>query len=377
MYKLAIIQIKFSYVFAIVFLMTITSCRKSEDIAESKITEKPMTSAYNPSQPNQLAAGLSFTLVSNTMIRNTAAWNGFTDLHGYAGKLYCVYREGATHISPDGKIRVIRYNTTTFQWEGIKLISYTPPAPYTLGDLRDPKLSTNPDGKLMLTVAATLYEGSVKKGTQSMAYFTEDGVNWGTPYIIGIINSGWRWRTEWFNGIGYNIRYSNGIQLYKSNADGTAFPTQLWSQFAGNADVNETGFCFNTGDNDKMYVLARFDGTTNNSRVGVSSPPYTSITWASAYTGIRIGGPDLFRMENGAIIAGIRRYSGSSQYPALYAVHTNPTGGMTELVRFVQGNAGDCGYPGIWKFGNQIWVTYYSSHSGKACIYLAKLNYTL
>src|SRR5687768_4846101 len=110
MYKLAIIQIKFSYVFAIVFLMTITSCKKSEDIAESKITEKPKTSAYNPSQPNQLAAGLSFTLVSNTMIRNTAAWNGFTDLHGYAGKLYCVYREGATHISPDGKIRVIRYN---------------------------------------------------------------------------------------------------------------------------------------------------------------------------------------------------------------------------------------------------------------------------
>lgn len=368
----------------VAFVAAAVSCKKSEQPIEvpkdeKKETEKPVVKQLTAAELAAADAGLTFTVVSNTMIRETAAWNGFTDIHGYAGNLYIVYREATSHTSSDGKIRVLRYNTTTFQWDGIKLLSYTPPSPYTAGDLRDPKLSTTPDGRLMMTVAATLHGGPSGIKTHSMTYFSTDGVNWGTPYVLGTAGLGWYWRTEWYNGVAYNFEYeSGGIKLWSSTT-GTSFTNQVGPTHTFNGNyANETGFCFNPGNNNgRMIAVARLDGPNDlSAKVGVSDPPYTTINWYNA--GIRVGSPDVFRMTNGTIIAAIRRDNGNTEYPAIFLVHSATPGQMTEMVRFVSGDGNDCGYPGIWQYGSQLWVSYYSSHGGgnKARIYLAKLNYT-
>lgn len=363
----------------VAFAITAPSCQKDENVEPNNETIDKVSSTV---MPNNLESTQTITMsiASNTMIRSTAPWNGFTDLHGFKGNLYCVYREGTNHTSNDGKIRVIRYNTTTFKWDGIKLLSYTPPAPYTYADLRDPKLSTRPsDGKAMLTVAATIWQGSTKIGTQSLAYFSIDMVNWGSPYILGSPGSGWLWRTEWNSGKPYNFKYGGGIKLM-TGTDGTSFPTQLGSTYWGGSgyNMNETALCF-TGSS--MVALTRSDAGDNAAYLStITQPPYTNISWY--HTAQKIGGPDLFTMPDGQIILGARRFSAGTSgnpyvavsrvIPNLHSISQN-----IAVLTPTNGSAGDCGYPGIWKYGNQIWVTYYSSQSGKACIYLAKLNYTL
>jgi hypothetical protein len=380
MKKFKIIPKKINYamlLFAASLLAAFSSCKKSD-----KVEKEEKTGAISSKAKGTAAStGLSFTVVSNTMISSRGNWNGLTDLQGYKGKLYCVYREGTDHLTKDGKIRVLRYNATTFKWEGIKLLTYNSHHPDTIGDLRDPHLSIRPsDGKMMMTVAVHIYKGGTDVGIQSMAYFSDDMVNWGEPFRLGAPGKGgWLWRTEWYNGIAYNFKYQGAIMLMKSTT-GESFTTQLGPDYypGGGYFANETGLVFNPGAGGNMVALMRLDGTADQSaKVGFSSPPYDTVSWYNS--GIRIGGPNLFRMENGAIIAGIRRVIGDTRYPAIYLVHSANRGQMTELVRLVPGDAGDCGYLGFWKYGSQLWVSYYSSHEadGRSRIYLAKLNYTL
>jgi len=52
--------------------------------------------------------GLGLKLINDQRI-----WDGngtfcaFTDLIRYKGRLYCAFREGATHVSEDGKLRIL------------------------------------------------------------------------------------------------------------------------------------------------------------------------------------------------------------------------------------------------------------------------------
>src|SRR5262249_31193113 len=83
------------------------------------------------------------TLVEVRKIWDRAAHNAFTDLVRFQGRWSCVFREGASHVSPDGAIRVLT-SVDGVEWTSAALIT-SPTA-----DLRDPKLSVTPDGRLML-----------------------------------------------------------------------------------------------------------------------------------------------------------------------------------------------------------------------------------
>ena len=85
-------------------------------------------------------------------IWSEANHSAFTDLCRYKGKFYCTFREAENHVGYDGKIRVISSNDGN-KWETVDLLEKAGV------DLRDPKISVTPSGKLML-----LYGGSVYKG---------------------------------------------------------------------------------------------------------------------------------------------------------------------------------------------------------------------
>jgi hypothetical protein len=100
---------------------------------------------------------------------------------------------------------------------------------------------------------------------------------------------------------------------------------------------------------------------------GIAKSPYTKWEWKDA--GAKIGGPQMIRLSDGRLIAGVRLYDGGAR---MSIVEINrESGQLAELLKLPSG--GDCSYPGLVFYRNELWVSYYSSHEGKTAIYLARV----
>src|SRR5688572_3678496 len=89
------------------------------------------------------APPLKAEVIEVTKIWDQAPHNAFTDLVRFQDQWYCAFREGDAHVSPDGKLRVIR-SADGKRWESAGLLDHAE------FDLRDACLSETPDGRLML-----------------------------------------------------------------------------------------------------------------------------------------------------------------------------------------------------------------------------------
>ena len=88
-------------------------------------------------------------IVEVRKIWDRAPHNAFTDLVRSRDRWFCVFREGHGHVSPDGSIRVIA-SSDGRDWSSSALLAL-PGA-----DLRDPKITQTPDGRLMIVVGYTM-----------------------------------------------------------------------------------------------------------------------------------------------------------------------------------------------------------------------------
>ena len=134
-------------------------------------------------------------------IATTAKHSAFTDLLIFKGRLFCCFREAETHISPDGKIKILTLDAqgaTNYQQQ-LRLHQV---------DLRDPKLSITPDGKLLLIAFARHVdtEGNTLYG-QPVCWFSTDGKSWSSPIYFGD-KDWWLWRVTWFKGVAYGFAYN-------------------------------------------------------------------------------------------------------------------------------------------------------------------------
>jgi hypothetical protein len=102
--------------------------------------------------------------------------------------------------------------------------------------------------------------------------------------------------------------------------------------------------------------------------LGSAKPPYTNWEWKDV--GAKIGGPQMIRLDDGRLIAGVRLYDGGARTSIVQIDRT--TGRLTELLKLPSG--GDTSYPGLVLHDGQLWVSYYSSHEGKTSIYLARVQ---
>jgi hypothetical protein len=295
--------------------------------------------------------------VTAVKIWDQAPHNAFTDLVRFQGRWFCVFREGKDHNSTDGSLRVIT-STDGEKWESAALIRSK------TGDLRDPKITVTPDGRLMLSGAEAIRDGSTYH-YQSLAWFSQDGRNWSERHPIGDPDF-WLWRVTWHQGTAYGIGYGCGkdqsIRLYTSK-DGKKFDTLVERLF----DVgypNETAIVF---DGDTAYCLLRRDGKPSSGLLGVSQPPYKKWEWKDL--GVQIGGPSLIRLSNGKWLAAVRLYDRRIRTSLCWV---DPQAGkLTEFLELPSG--GDTSYAGLVEYRDQLWVSYYSSHEGKTSIYLAKV----
>jgi hypothetical protein len=120
-----------------------------------------------------------------------------------------------------------------------------------------------------------------------------------------------------------------------------------------------------------LYCLQRRDGMSpeNSALLGASESPYTQWQWHDLK--IYFGGPNFIQIPSGQWIAAgrILRDDGPKTELALLNVEKKTLQPILQLP-----SGGDTSYPGLVWHDDHLWISYYSSHEGKAKIYLAKVR---
>lgn len=320
-------------------------------IADPLITE---LSAQNATQPPQ-SEWPQLRLIEHRCVWEAAPHNAFTDLIRFQDAWWIAFREGQSHVSPDGALRIIT-SADGSNWTSAALITL-PNA-----DLRDAKLSITPTGQLMLSGAAAWHQPA-KHTHQSLTWFSEDGKHWSTKKEIGQPND-WLWRTVWHDGWAYNFGYAcgnpRGIRLYRSR-DGKQF--ELWqTEFDIEGYPNETAVLF-VGD--QAYCLLRRDEQPESALWGRSKAPYRDWQWNEL--GVRMGGPQMIELPDGRVLAAVRIYQPQPQ--TVLGWIEPETGTWHEALRLPSG--GDTSYAGMVWHDHRVYISYYSSHEQKTKIYWA------
>jgi hypothetical protein len=334
--------------------------------------------AEGPAQPSDPK------LLEVRKIWDQAPHNAFTGLVRFHDRWYCAFREGTTHMTEDGAIRVIS-SADTKNWESAAHFT-RPEKPLT--DLRDAKICTTPDGRLMLLITAS--RRTPKPGAdpgptitgpagkpeplthQSLVSFSKDGQHWTPPAPVGDENF-WLWRVTWHKDIGYGIAYHTdapyGLRLY-STKDGLHYD-RINANLFDKDYPGEHALAF-LPDDTCVCLLRREKGAANpkgssSAVLGTARPPYTQWTWKDL--GPHIGGPDMLLLNDGRLLAASRLDKPKVHTGLAWLDPDRAT--LTECLPLPSG--GDCSYPGMVLLDKTLYLSYYSSHEGKTSIYLAKI----
>ena len=295
--------------------------------------------------------------------------NAFTDLVRWRENFYCTFRESDTHVyGVDGKVRVL-VSGDGEAWETFAVLGRDGV------DLRDPKLSVAPDGRLMLLAGGSRYEGKELAGREMLvAFATSAGsATFGEMQRVEIdpqiaTPGDWLWRVTWHGETAFGVVYQAGTARNRAHlvasADGVHY--KLVQRFDLPGKPSEATVRF--GDGGKMLIVIRNDGGDYFGRLGSASPPYTDWDWRAIDH--RLGGPDFCQTPDGKWLLGTRRYSNP---PRTVIGTLDPDSGHFEPQILLPG-AGDTSYPGMLVHDGVLWVSYYASHSGKSAIYLAKIG---
>ena len=301
-------------------------------------------------------------LLSVAKISDVAPHSAFTDLAYFKERWFCTFREGQAHVSADGAVCVLE-SADAEKWERAARLNGAD------GDLRDPKLSITPDGRLMLTAAIALPKAGGAKEHRTLVWFSEDGRKWSEPKEIGDVNV-WLWRVAWHEskvyGVGYATVAPPFVRLYESS-DGSSFKALVATLF-DKGEPSEAALAFD--QEQTCFCLLRRDakGKEGSAMLGMARPPFTEWKWKDL--GVRIGGPAMLRLEDGRLIAAGRFYEPSA-HTALAWVDAEG-GKLTPFLKLPSG--GDTSYPGMVFRDGILRVSYYSSHEGKTCVYLATVK---
>lgn len=302
----------------------------------------------------------SIEIVSVKKIWDKAPHSAFTDLIRFQGKWFCTFREAQGHVKGDGRIRIL-VSSDGDAWESAALLAEEGI------DLRDPKISIAADGRLMIVAGGSVYRNGKLVGRQPRVSFSTDGHAWTATQRI-LSEGEWLWRVTWHEGRAYGVSYnaSGGagewpLTLFVSR-DGIDYDAVGKLKLAGRP--NETTLRF-TPDGE-MIALVRREGGGANGMIGISKPPYTEWTWHE--TKHRLGGPNFIILPDGTMWAASRSYSGGAK------TVVSRFGRQTYEPVLTLPSGGDCSYPGLVWHEGLLWVSYYSSHEGRASIYLATLR---
>lgn len=304
----------------------------------------------------------NLSIESVDMIWDRGPHQAFTDLIYYKDRWVCAFREADKH---DGGIKSSKIVVLTSQdavhWELVH--EYADPR----GDVRDAKLSVNPEGELVLLTAMQLFGATSvdDRKYQTVALITTDPQHWLTS--VDVLDDGyWLWGLSWNpkDGYGYSIGYRADYtaHLYRTR-DGRSFERVVHSIDTVTHKPNESAILF---DGSYAYCLLRAFGPAY---IGIASEPFTDWQWKRFDQ--PVGGPELLQLPNGTLLGAGRLYlPGKVRTTSIFQIDPHH-GSIRELLRLPSG--GDTSYPGMVYRDGKIYMSYYSSHEGKSKIYFAKV----
>lgn len=304
-------------------------------------------------------------LLSCNLIWNQAPHNAFTDLVRFNGRWYCAFREGETHISDDGKLRILE-SSDGKSWCSVALLSHPD------GDLRDADFSVTAEGQLLLLGAVRLLEPLDGCRHRSLSWLSADGRHWSDAFCCPETGLGtWRWSASWHDGQGYSVAYTGRDRegaLY-STSDGLRWQL-VRQQFFPEPDTyaNEASLIFD--EDATAWCLLRRDRGNAQGWLGHASPPYLDWQWQAL--NCHVGGPKLLRLTDGRLVAAVRliNFEEKTATTALCYIDS-ATGEVQTLLTLPSG--GDTSYAGLVEYASELWVSYYSSHEERTAIYLARV----
>jgi hypothetical protein len=308
-------------------------------------------------------------LVSVNKIWDQAPHCAFTDLAFWKGQFVCAFREGRAHVSTDGKIRVL-ISPDGEKWSSAAVLSLDG------YDLRDAGLSVAPKNRLMLIGGAAPRKTDRDPApTGSFVAFSDDAKTWTKPEIVAEPGR-WLWRADWHDGKVYGVSYSSTRPateaLYTAllvSDDGLHF-RDLAPKLLDDGYPTEATLRF--AKDGTLYCLQRRDGEPRrkSAMFGVSRPPYKEWEWHDL--GTHVGGPNFIRVPSGHWIAAGRFFDDKKKPSTWVAALDVEKKTIMPILGLPSG--GDTSYPGLVWHDDMLWVSYYSSHEGKANIYLAKVR---
>ena len=322
-----------------------------------------------------LLAGCAKTSESDVKCIWDQGYSAFPSIERYQDAYYVSFREGAGHVFDEngiaaGKTRVLRSKDCE-HWESVALLSKEG------YDLRDPKLSVTPDGRLMVIQGGSVYVDKVLQKQIPQVSFSSDGRTFSDPepaeYPL-LDDFAWFWRMTWRDGTGYTVSYgksdSGKLELLKTT-DGLHF--EKISDIELDGFPNETTVRFFRDG--RMVLLIRREKEDRNAYLGISEAPYTD--WKLIPLAFHVGGPEMAVLPDGSLLIGGRGYLDDGEPKT--CLWRGSADGDFELWKTLP-SGGDNSYPGFLVEDGEVKVVYYSSHEltfpdgrSRAGIYLARI----
>src|SRR5262249_7755175 len=115
----------------------------------------------------------------------------------FRDRWWCTFREARDHGPSVGKVRVL-VSQDAETWHSAALLEER------AVDLRDPKLSVMPDGRLMLIMGGIVDEGGTYQTRAARGSFGADGTQWSPPRKL-LAEDHWLWRVTWHEGWAWSV----------------------------------------------------------------------------------------------------------------------------------------------------------------------------
>lgn len=308
-------------------------------------------------------------LVSCQKVWDYGDHNAFTDLVFAFGKFHLAFRESDSHEKGlNGIIRILTSQdgsawemSASMEVEGL--------------DLRDPKLSVMPDGKLMLLCGAVKWD---KEGNKvfidTLVSFCDERHEF-SPFVQVLDRNQWLWQIVWHQGVGYGVSYQTAKEAEKEitlweTEDGLCYKRINVFKHPGKPNETVTRIL----PNGTMVLLTRRNEPSSASALlGAAIFPYQDFVFKPI--GYFLGGPNfLIFSDNEMWISGRAMYLSPYHFTTKTVLIRSASDGFRRELILPSG--GDTGYPGLLYHEGYLWISYYSSHEGKAAIYIAKAMLT-
>ncbi|WP_157760670.1 hypothetical protein [Hydrogenovibrio halophilus] len=295
----------------------------------------------------------------------------FTDLIRFDGIWFCAFREGRTHMSYDGRIRIMS-SVDGSNWSVRWTLSWVG------GDLRDPHFVVNAQGQLVLNAGIRLAVRVQPRCSFFSAGWRFDSSQqiWLAPVVDRSAACRWRWMPHRHGDFVYTVAYTGQANqgVLARSADGLHWQDWVTPFFpAQRLYFNEATLA---SRHNLLVCLLRCDQKGGcSAMLGTAKPPFDDWYWQTLHQAI--GGPKLITLSDGTLIAVYRVIDYEHELVRLEVAEVDPDRAALIPLGSLPAE-GDCSYAGMVEYDRVLWISYYSTPQDDAGlansqIYLARV----